>query len=82
MEIYKRIYDNNTNTDGSIKENALLGDFEILENVFEDAYDSLKIGKRVDDRSYDIYLIDEREVKGLNGGSRIDVYKLTSVTTI
>lgn len=78
MEIYKRIYDNDLNKDGSKKSNEFLGEFEIIETIFEDGYSSQRIGFAGDK----VYLIDEIEVTGWNSGSRFEVKELSSVKRI
>lgn len=75
MEIYERLYDNPLNRDGSFKENKLLGDFEILEVIHEDLYSS----KQIATSSGKVYLITEKEVSGVNGGSRFEVKELKSL---
>lgn len=78
MEIYKRNYDNPKNEDGTEKPNELLGDFEIVETLMEDAYESERIGA-MDGK---VYLITEREVSGRGnnfGGSRFEVRELTKL---
>jgi len=79
MEIYKRIYDKPLNEDGSVKENELLGDFEIIEVLVEGAYESKRLGTL----NEKVYLITETEVSGRynasKGGSQFEVKELTSV---
>jgi len=82
MNIYKRIYDNPLNEDGSEKENELLGDFEIIEVLSQGAYESKRIG-RADGT---VYLITETEVSGIynpsKGGSQFKVDKIASVRAV
>lgn len=76
MEIFARYYDNPIADDGTAKPNELLGEFELVETLFEDAYDSQRIG--VQDGK--VYLISESEVSGYQnsfGGSRFEVKELT-----
>ena len=75
MKIYDRLYDSPVNKDGSLKESKLLGDFEIVEVIYEDSYSSEQIGT-CDGK---VYLISEKEVTGFNGGSRFDVKELKSL---
>ena len=75
MKIYERLYDRPVNKDGSLKESKLLGDFEILEVIYEDSYSSKQIGT-CDGK---VYLIIEEEVAGFNGGSRFEVKELRSL---
>ena len=75
MKIYKRQYDNPINEDGTDKPNELLGDFEIIETIMEDYYQSEQIGTK-DGKTY---LITEREVSGYNGGSRFEAKELVNV---
>lgn len=74
MEIVKeRLFDNPYLKDGkTLKENKILGEFEIVKVIFEDCYESKKIGKR--DGKF--YFIEEIEVSGFNGGSRFEVTEL------
>ncbi|HEY5590638.1 MAG TPA: hypothetical protein VIK55_06430 [Paludibacter sp.] len=78
MEIHKRNYDNEFNKDGSKKFNEFLGEFDIIETLFEDSYSSQRIGVAGDK----VYLIDEIEVSGYSSGSRFEVKELSSVKRI
>ena len=82
MKIYKRIYDNPLNEDGSQKLNELLGDFEIIEVLFQGDYESNMLGTS----KGKVYLITETEVSGLHnpsiGGSQFEVKELVSVRAI
>lgn len=75
-EIFERSYDNPLKSDGTPKENKLLGEFEITEILREDAYESVMIG--ISDGKP--YLILEREVTGYNGGSRFEVMEIKTLT--
>lgn len=78
MEIYVRNYDNPKNEDGTMKPNKLLGDFEIIETLMEDAYCSERIGTS----EGKVYLITEKEVSGRfnnMGGSRFEVSELKTL---
>tara|TARA_R110000868_G_scaffold99314_1_gene273393 strand:+ start:570 stop:833 length:264 start_codon:yes stop_codon:yes gene_type:complete len=77
-KIYKRSFDNPLNEDGTRKESELLGEFEIIETLNEDHYTSQRLGVLIG--SSKVYLIDEYEVTGLNGGSRFEVTELKSLT--
>jgi hypothetical protein len=73
MKIYEREYDNKFLKDGvTLKDNKLLGDFEIIKIVFEDYYESVKIGKE----KGKVYMIIEKEVSGYNGGSKFVIEEL------
>lgn len=52
-KIYKRIYDNPKNKDGSDKENELLGEFEIVYGEFGYAFSLIGINKE-DNKPYNI----------------------------
>lgn len=78
MEVWKRVYDNPKNDDGSDKPNEFLGNFEILEELFVDDYQSARIGEK----DGKIYLIREWEVSGRYnnyGGSAFDVNELKTL---
>jgi hypothetical protein len=78
MEIWKRIYDNPKNDDGTDKPNELLGEFEILEELFVDDYQSARIGEK----DGVIYVINEYEVSGRYlpiGGSKFEIHELKSL---
>lgn len=75
MKIYERLFDNPKKADGTLKESKLLGNFEIIEVISEDSYSSEQIGI-ADDK---VYLISEREVTGVNGGSRYEIKELKSL---
>jgi hypothetical protein len=75
MKIYERLFDNPKKADGTLKESKLLGNFEIIEVISEDSYSSEQIGV-ADDK---VYLISEREVTGVNGGSRYEIKELKSL---
>ena len=71
LKIYERVYDNPKAPDGTEKPNKFLGEFEILQVVKRDMYTSTMTGRLVG--TDEIYLIDEYEVCGYNGGSRFEV---------
>lgn len=76
MKIFERQYDNPALADDTAKDNKYLGEFEIVETLFEDAYDSQRIGVK----DGKVYLISEYEVSGYQnpfGGSRFEVKELT-----
>ena len=73
MKIYERQYDNKFLKDGvTLKDNKLLGDFKIVKIIFEDYYESVRIGTK----NGKVYLIIETEVSGYNGGSKFVVEEL------
>jgi len=76
-KIYDRYYDSPINKDGSEKEANLLGEFQILEILEDDMYSSIKIGVLKDTDK--IYIINESEVSGFNGGSKIVIYECESI---
>ena len=77
IKIYKRIYDNPKNTDGSDKENELLGEFKIIYGNYPDYAFSL-IGIKKDDGK--IYNIVGDEVSGFynpgEGGTRCSINEI------
>ena len=75
--IYERLWDNPINKDGSKKEAKLLGEFEIIEILREDSYNSQKIGilKGTDK----VFIISEFEVTGFGGGSRFEAIECKSL---
>lgn len=75
VTIYKRMYDNPFNPDGSDKEKEVLGVFNIIETIEEDSYSGLWIGEN----DGVVYLIKEIEVSGHNGGSRCEIKVLSSL---
>lgn len=75
MKIYKRDYDNAYDKQGNPKENQFLGDFNIIETIFEDTYASSRIGIK----DGKVYLISEEEVGGFNGGSRFEIKEIKSL---
>jgi hypothetical protein len=77
-KVYKRSFDNPLKEDGTPKVSELLGEFEIIETLNEDSYTSQRLGVLIG--SSKVYLIDEYEVSGYNGGSRFEVKELTSLT--
>jgi hypothetical protein len=73
MKIYKREYDNKYKKDGiTLKENKLLGEFEIIRTIKDECYESERIGKK----DGKVYMIIETEVCGFNGGSKFVVEEL------
>lgn len=72
MKVYERIYDNPLREDGTRKPNTYLGNYKIIQTLWVDSYSSQRIGKK----DGEIYLIEEIEVSGHNGGSRFAVTKL------
>lgn len=81
MKIFERNFDNPFNEDGSEKKAKLLGEFEIIETLFEDAYSSQRIGTQ----SGKVFLISEIEVSGRiskDGGSRFEVRELKSLRAV
>ena len=75
--IYERLWDNPFYKDGSKNEAKILGEFEIIETLREDGYNSQKIGVLKDtDR---VFLISEFEVMGFGGGSRFEVLECKSL---
>ena len=73
-EIYKRVYDNPKNEDGTDKENELLGTFDITQQIFEDSYSEQFIGTRQEDGKK--YLVEGKEVSFANGGIRYSITEL------
>ena len=69
MEIFERVYDNPLKKDGTPKENKKIGEFEIVKTISEDFYTSKRIGLKDGKK----YIIEEYEVCGFNGGSRLEV---------
>lgn len=69
-KIYKRVYDNHLNKDGTEKENVYLGEFEVLQQIYgdENEYSEMFLGRNVETGV--VYLIDGVEVSGVNGGTR------------
>ena len=67
--IYEMCYDNPLKTDGTPKQNKLLGIFEISQIIEEDNYSSIKIGIRNGKK----YLIIEKEA---SYGTKTKIYKL------
>lgn len=81
MKIFERNFDNPFNEDGTEKKANLLGDFEIIETLFEDAYSSQRIGTQ----DGKVFLISETEVSGRyskDGGSRFEVKELKSLKAV
>ncbi len=77
-KIYDMYFDNPFKEDGSKKDSTLLGEFEIIEIMNEDSYSSQRIGVlHGTDR---VYLINEREVSGIGGGSRFEIKYLQKLT--
>ena len=76
-KIYKRIYDDTKNKDGTEKENELLGEFEIIYGDYPDYAFSL-IGIKKDDNK--IYNIVGDEVSGMggrpDGGTKCSIYEI------
>lgn len=72
MKIYKRIYDNPINPDGTKKPNVFIGEFKIVQTLFIDGYSSQRLGVK----NGEYYLIEEKEVSYKDGGSRFSVTKL------
>lgn len=76
MKVYKRIYDNPKNEDGTDKPNEFLGEFDIEKTLMEDFYAGRWIGKKDGKK----YLINQTEVSGMYnpsmGGSRFTVEEL------
>ena len=77
MKIFEREYDYVCDKNGETKSNKLLGDFKIIEILYEDTYSSLRIGV---DKYGLIYLIEEKEVTGHNGGSVFNVIRLKTLS--
>lgn len=77
--VFERMYDNPKNEDGTDKPNKLIGEFEVVEWLHEDMYESQFIGLMDDE----IYLVTETEVSGYSqpelGGSRFSIKKLTAL---
>lgn len=73
-KIYQRSFDSPLEKDGTRKKSELLGEFEIIEVINENSYSSQRIGILVGTRK--VYLINEYEVSGHNGGSRFEVKEL------
>lgn len=78
MEIYNRTYDNPLNDVGMPKYKELIGDFDIIETIYEDSYSSQRVGK-MDNK---IYFIEETEVIGRNGGTRFEITELKQITKL
>lgn len=68
-KIYKRVYDNSYNKDGSLKKNELLGIFEIKQQLSQDDYSELFIGIRQEDNK--MYLIEGFEIDYVGSGYEI-----------
>jgi hypothetical protein len=76
-KIYKRQYDKEYTTNGELKPNKLLGQFKIIEAIYQSEYESLSVG--IEKHSNNIFIISEREVTGINGGSIFDIYECKSL---
>lgn len=80
MKIYERIYDNPIDKNGNEKPNNFLGEFKIIEEIFEDFYS----GKWIGIKDNKVFLISQHEVSGMQnperGGSRFVVEELKSLT--
>lgn len=76
IKIYKIIYDNPKNEDGSDRENELLGEFKIIYGEMDYAFSLIGI-KKDDDRIYNIV---GDEVSGRyspnNGGTACSIYEI------
>ena len=79
QELFERYYDNPVDNDGNQKPNKSLGNFEIIENIESDFYNSMRIAKSADNK---IYLVIEREVFGYNGGTRLRILEIKNVQHI
>lgn len=82
MKIYKRIYDSPKDKNGNIQPNEYLGDYDIIEVLYEDFYSSQRIGTK----DGKVFLISEYEVSGRRdpyiGGSRFEVKELKTLRVI
>lgn len=81
-KVYKRSFDNPLKEDGTPKENELLGEFEIIEELKEDSYSSIRLGILVGTSK--VFIINEYEVSGRiskDGGSRYEVIEIKEVAT-
>ena len=78
MKIYKRIYDNPINKDGTEKPNELLGEFELIDGLMDD-YCYEVIVKNITDN--ELYILFGKEVSGFynpnEGGIKHLLEKLT-----
>ena len=77
IEIYERLYDNPMLPDGQEKPNKFLGKFQVIQVINQNMYCSITIGRMIN--TNDIYLIQEIEVWGYNGGSRFEITKLNNL---
>jgi len=75
-DIHERYYDNPKNEDGTDKDNNLLGNFKILEELASDTY----FGKWIGEKDGKKFLIEETEVSGYynpgKGGSRFKIIEI------
>ena len=70
MKIYKHVFDNPLNEDGTKKENELFGEFDIVDGSMDDySYEVI-----VKDKSDKLFILHGKEVSGLynpkEGGTR------------
>ena len=72
--IYKRIYDQDYNNDGTMRPNHYLGTFDVIQQVSEDVYSEEFIGIRKEDNKK--YLVKGMEVSGIGGGISYSITEL------
>ena len=80
IQIYERAYDNPMLPDGQRKPNKFLGEFEVIQVIDQDMYNSTLIGRMIDTDK--IYLIRETEVSYYNAGSQFEVTELEKLKMV
>lgn len=76
-KIYERSFDTPLMENGAPKQSKFLGEFKIIETLNDNSYSSQRLGVLVG--TADVYLINEYEVSGRNGGSRFEVKEITTL---